>query len=107
MLIIKKIEKNKSNLNIEWSDGEKSNFNYFWLRDNCPTAHDKDSAHPAETKFLSQYSIPTATVNRMLAFYEDESDGDMELTAKEYLKNESAWTKWVPADVAKKVKAAL
>ena len=65
------------------------------------------AAHPAETKFLSQYSIPTATVNRMLAFYEDESDGDMELTAKEYLKNESAWTKWVPADVAKKVKAAL
>jgi len=64
-------------------------------------------AHPAETKFLSQYSIPTATVNKMLAFYEDESDGDMELTAKEYLKTESAWTKWVPADVAKKVKAAL
>ena len=25
----------------------------------------------------------------------------------EYLKTESAWTKWVPADVAKKVKAAL
>ena len=46
MLSIKKIEKNKkSNLNIEWSDGEKSNFNYFWLRDNCPTAHDKDSNH--------------------------------------------------------------
>ena len=65
------------------------------------------AAHPAETKFLSQYSIPTATVNKMLAFYEDESDGDMELTAKEYLKTESAWTKWVPADVAKKVKAAL
>jgi len=61
----------------------------------------------AETEFLSKYSIPTATVNKMLAFYEDESDGDMELTAKEYLKTESAWTKWVPADVAKKVKAAL
>ena len=45
MLNIKKIAKNKSNLNIEWSDGEKSNFNYFWLRDNCPTAHDKDSNH--------------------------------------------------------------
>jgi glycine betaine/proline transport system substrate-binding protein len=64
-------------------------------------------ANPAETKFLSQYSIPTATVNKMLAFYEDESDGDMVLTAKEYLKSESAWTKWVPADVAKKVNAAL
>ena len=64
-------------------------------------------AHPDESKFLSQYSIPTATVNKMLAFYEDESDGDMELTAKEYLKTESAWTSWVPADVASKVKAAL
>jgi glycine betaine/proline transport system substrate-binding protein len=64
-------------------------------------------AHPAETKFLEQYTIPTATVNKMLAFYEDESDGDMELTAKEYLKSNSDWTAWVPADVAKKVKAAL
>ena len=45
MISIKKIVKSKSNLNIEWSDGEKSNFNYFWLRDNCPTAHDKDSNH--------------------------------------------------------------
>ncbi|MDB4081497.1 TauD/TfdA family dioxygenase [Candidatus Pelagibacter sp.] len=45
MLTIKKIEKDKCNLNIEWSDGERSNFNYFWLRDNCPTAHDKDSNH--------------------------------------------------------------
>ena len=45
MLSIKKIEKKKTNLNIECSDGEKSNFNYFWLRDNCPTAHDKDSNH--------------------------------------------------------------
>ena len=45
MLSIKKIEKNKSDLNIEWSDGERSIFNYFWLRDNCPSAHDKDSNH--------------------------------------------------------------
>ena len=64
-------------------------------------------AHPEETKFLKKYTIPTATVNKMLAFYEDESDGDMELTAKEYLKSETAWTSWVPADVASKVKAAL
>jgi gamma-butyrobetaine dioxygenase len=42
---ISKVEKNKDNLHIKWSDGEESNFNYFWLRDNCPTAHDKDSNH--------------------------------------------------------------
>jgi len=28
-----------------WNDGEKSNFNFLWLRDNCPLAHDKDSRH--------------------------------------------------------------
>ena len=64
-------------------------------------------AHPKETKFLEKYTVPTATVNKMLAFYEDESDGDMELTAKQFLKTESMWKKWVPADVAAKVSAAL
>ena len=42
---ITKVSKNGSALNVEWSDGEKSNFNFLWLRDNCPTAHDKDSRH--------------------------------------------------------------
>jgi glycine betaine/proline transport system substrate-binding protein len=64
-------------------------------------------AHPEETKFLEKYTVPTATVNKMLAFYEDESDGDMELTAKQFLKTESMWKNWVPADVASKVSAAL
>ena len=42
---ISKVSKNGSSLNVEWSDGKKSNFNFMWLRDNCPTAHDKDSRH--------------------------------------------------------------
>jgi len=45
MLNISKIKKTKTSLKISWSDGEESNFNYLWLRDNCPTAHDKDSNH--------------------------------------------------------------
>ena len=45
MSSISKIKNNKENLYIKWSDGEESNFNYYWLRDNCPTAHDKDSNH--------------------------------------------------------------
>ena len=45
MVNISKIEKDKNNLNIKWSDGEISSFNYLWLRDNCPSAHDKDSNH--------------------------------------------------------------
>ena len=42
---IKNITKNSTNLEVYWSDGKKSKFNYLWLRDNCPTAHDKDSRH--------------------------------------------------------------
>jgi len=42
---ISKISQNGSGLDIEWNDGEKSNFNFMWLRDNCPTVRDKDSRH--------------------------------------------------------------
>ena len=63
--------------------------------------------HPEETAFLEAYSIPTATVNKLLAFYEGEADGDMELLAIEYLSNNSEWKSWVSADVAAKVSAAL
>tara|TARA_B100000902_G_scaffold246054_1_gene232910 strand:- start:300 stop:1424 length:1125 start_codon:yes stop_codon:yes gene_type:complete len=45
MSTISKIEKNSSYLKVIWNDGEESKFNYMWLRDNCPTAHDKDSRH--------------------------------------------------------------
>jgi gamma-butyrobetaine dioxygenase len=42
---ISKLEKNSNYLKVIWDDGEESEFNYLWLRDNCPTAHDKDSRH--------------------------------------------------------------
>jgi len=42
---ISKISQNGSGLDVEWNDGEKSDFNFMWLRDNCPTARDKDSRH--------------------------------------------------------------
>ena len=45
MASISKLEKNSSYLKVLWSDGEESKFNYMWLRDNCPSAHDKDSRH--------------------------------------------------------------
>ena len=34
---ISKISQNGSGLDVEWNDGEKSNFNFLWLRDNCPS----------------------------------------------------------------------
>ena len=45
MPTISRIEKNSSYLKVIWNDGEESKFNYMWLRDNCPSAHDKDSRH--------------------------------------------------------------
>ena len=57
--------------------------------------------------FIRAYSIPTADVNKSLAFYMDESGGDMEETAKHFLANTAIWKKWVPADVAAKVVASL
>ena len=57
--------------------------------------------------FIKNYSIPTADVNKSLAFYMDESGGDMEATAKFFLSNNAMWKSWVPADVKKKVKASL
>ena len=42
---ISKLEKNLNYLKVIWDDGEDSKFNYLWLRDNCPSAHDKDSRH--------------------------------------------------------------
>ena len=35
-LIIKEVNKNDKSLEILWKDGEKSNFHFLWLRDNCP-----------------------------------------------------------------------
>ena len=68
-------------------------------------------ANKAENKpildFIKNYTLPTPTVNKSLAFYMDESDGDMVATAKNFLKNNKIWEKWVPGDVKKKVKAAL
>jgi|TARA_Y100000294_G_scaffold29818_1_gene25210 glycine betaine/proline transport system substrate-binding protein len=57
--------------------------------------------------FIKAYSIPTAAVNKSLAFYMDESGGDMEETAKNFLSSNSSWESWVPEEVVKKVKASL
>ena len=77
------------------------------LTKSATTKFANDPANKPIIDFVKQYSLPTAEVNKSLAFYIDESGGDMEATAKNYLKSSNSWTKWVPADVAKKVKAAL
>ena len=69
---ISKVSKNGSGLNVEWSDGEKSNFNFMWLRDNCPTAHDKDSRH-------RMFNILNLSENLNPKKYLINSDGKLEI----------------------------
>ena len=38
-----KVTKRSKYIEILWKDKHISKFHFLWLRDNCPTAHDKDS----------------------------------------------------------------
>lgn len=76
------------------------------LTKSATTKFANDPANKPIIDFIKKYSVPTADVNKSLGFYM-EADGDLEATAKDFLKGSKAWTKWVPSDVAKKVKAAL
>ena len=72
MLNILKIEKDKSALKIKWSDGKESNFNFLWLRDNCPSAHDKHSRH-------RMFNILKVSENISPKKYNINSDGKLEI----------------------------
>jgi gamma-butyrobetaine dioxygenase len=72
MLSISKLEKNSTYLKVIWSDGEESKFNYMWLRDNCPTAHDKDSRH-------RMFNILNVSQNINPKNYSVSSDGKLQI----------------------------
>ena len=62
---------------------------------------------PDAFKFVSSVSWSNKVLNQLLA-WKDKDQAKNEEAAKHFLKNyESVWTKWVPADVAAKVKAGL
>ena len=63
--------------------------------------------NPDIAAMIKAYALPTEKVNEMLAYYVDESGGDMEATAIHFLSNESVWESWVSADVAANIKSAL
>jgi len=71
-ITISKISQNGSGLDVVWSDGEKSNFNFLWLRDNCPTAHDKDSRH-------RMFNILKVSQNISPKKYNVNSNGKLEI----------------------------
>ncbi|MEZ5649846.1 MAG: ABC transporter substrate-binding protein [Burkholderiaceae bacterium] len=81
----------------EWKPGEVAVAVVTSLKDKAP--------EPIE--YLSKMSVPNKVVNSVLAWADDQSASPEE-AATYFLKNhEDVWTKWVPADVAKKVKASL
>lgn len=62
---------------------------------------------PDAYKFVSSVSWPNAVLNKILAWKDTDQANNKE-AAEHFLKNyEQLWTKWVPADVAAKVKAGL
>jgi len=62
---------------------------------------------PEVVEFLKKYETTQAMANRFLAYMQD-SQCDTGQAALWFLENyEPVWTSWVPADVKKKVKAAL
>jgi len=62
---------------------------------------------PEVVDFLKNYKTSSAITSEALAYMID-SDADAREAAKWFLsEKEDLWTKWVPADVAEKVKAAL
>ncbi len=80
-----------------WKDGEVAVAVATSLREKSP----------AVAEFLSKFTIPNDTVNKVLAWGDDNKATPQEV-AQHFLKTEEAiWTAWVPADVAEKVKASL
>ena len=69
---ISKIVQNDSELEIIWKDGKKSHFNFLWLRDNCPAAHDKDSRH-------RMFNILKVSQNISPKKYNINSNGKLEI----------------------------
>lgn len=62
---------------------------------------------PDVIAFLKKYRTSNALVSKALAYMQDH-DGSARTAAIHFLKTrQDLWTKWVPADVAKKVEAGL
>ena len=63
-------------------------------------------AAPEITAFLKSYSSTNAATSAALAYMRDNKASAADAAAN-FLKTTDEWTKWVPADVAERVKASL
>jgi glycine betaine/proline transport system substrate-binding protein len=57
--------------------------------------------------YLATRVFPGAVMNTMLVYMQDNQAGGNDAAVEFLLKHEDVWTKWVPADVAAKVKKSL
>ena len=63
---------------------------------------------PKIIAFLGKYAMQDDLVNKALVYMRENKDKTGSKAAVEFLKaHPDIWTKWVPADVAARVKAAL
>ncbi len=62
---------------------------------------------PEAFNYLSKRAWPNSVVNAMLAYMDEKQAGGEEAAEKFLEDYESVWLKWMPADIASKVKAAL
>ena len=100
------VEDIKANGPDSYKDSCASAYVDMSLTKSATTKFANDPANKPIIDFVKKYSVPTAEVNKALGFYMT-ADGDLEATAKDFLQGSSAWIKWIPAEVAAKVKASL
>lgn len=62
---------------------------------------------PEAFGYLAKRAWPNSVVNSLLAYMDKQQAGGEDGAEEFFKKHEAVWIKWVPADVAKKVKAAL
>jgi glycine betaine/proline transport system substrate-binding protein len=89
----------------KWNDGYKCAFPSVKVT----VAVHKDLVQdaPEVVEFLKQYKTSSVLTSQALS-YMQEKQVEADVAAKWFLKNnEDLWSKWVPADVLSKVKAAL
>ena len=69
---ISSVSKNGNSLLVDWNDGEKSTYNFLWLRDNCPSG-----VHPTARE--RTFNLLTVTENIHPKSYEINPEGMLEI----------------------------
>ncbi len=62
---------------------------------------------PAVVDYLSRMQVPNAVINEVLAWGDDQSASPDDIAVHFLTRHPQVWTRWVPADVADRVKASL